>query len=51
MQDVGPGGLSPPRSYHPGKVMVLFGDGHVGGVVSTIEERVWVSLGTFNAGD
>jgi prepilin-type N-terminal cleavage/methylation domain-containing protein/prepilin-type processing-associated H-X9-DG protein len=51
LQDSGPGGLSPPRSFHSGTVNVLFGDGHVQSVADGISERVWIALGTFNAGD
>lgn len=44
-------GLQPPRSYHPGMVHVLFGDGHVEAVTNTIDIAVWHSLGTHNRGD
>lgn len=46
-----PGGLRPPRSYHPGCVNVLFGDGHVEAVANSIQTRVWLSLGTHDSGD
>lgn len=51
MADSGPGGLSPPRSYHVGSVNVLFGDGRVQTVTDTINQRIWSAYGTFNAGD
>jgi prepilin-type N-terminal cleavage/methylation domain-containing protein/prepilin-type processing-associated H-X9-DG protein len=44
-------GLHPPRSFHPGLVNVLFGDGHVEGVSDAIAETVWRALGTPNRGD
>ncbi len=44
-------GLHPPRSYHPGAVNVLFGDGHVEAVLNSVDQRVWVALGTYDAGD
>lgn len=44
-------GLHPPRSYHPGTVGVLMGDGHVVAVTSAINLAVWAALGTYNAGD
>jgi prepilin-type N-terminal cleavage/methylation domain-containing protein/prepilin-type processing-associated H-X9-DG protein len=44
-------GLHPPRSYHPGVVNVLMGDGRVTAVTNSINSRVWVALGTYNAGD
>ena len=44
-------GLFPPRSYHPGIVNVLMGDGHVAAIANSINSRVWVALGTCNAGD
>ncbi len=44
-------GLHPPRSYHPGGVNVLMGDGRVQVVTNSIQRQVWVSLGTYNAGD
>lgn len=47
----GPGGLNPPRSYHPGVVHVLYGDGHVEPTVDTIDAHVWRAIGTYNAGD
>lgn len=45
------GGLSPPRSFHPGAVNVLFGDGHVQRVLDSINPQIWMALGTYNAGD
>lgn len=44
-------GLYPPRSFHPGLVNVLFGDGHVEAVPNSIEGSVWHALGTYNRGD
>lgn len=47
----GPGGLNPPRSYHPGLVNVLYGDGHAEPIADTINAQVWRAMGTYNAGD
>jgi len=44
-------GLHPPRSYHPGAVNVLFGDGHVAAALDSIDLNVWIALGTHDAGD
>lgn len=44
-------GLQLPRSYHPGIVNVLFGDGHVETVADSINQRVWVAMGTRDGGD
>ena len=44
-------GLQPPRSFHPGLVGVLFGDGHVQPVLNSIDQRVWMAMGTFSQGD
>jgi prepilin-type N-terminal cleavage/methylation domain-containing protein/prepilin-type processing-associated H-X9-DG protein len=44
-------GLHPPRSFHPGGVGVLFGDGHTESVSNGIDINVWTSLGTRDAGD
>jgi prepilin-type N-terminal cleavage/methylation domain-containing protein/prepilin-type processing-associated H-X9-DG protein len=44
-------GLCPPRSYHPGAVQVMFGDGHAGAIADGIQPQVWRALGTYNAGD
>jgi len=44
-------GLQPPRSYHPGAVHVLFGDGHVELVSNGISLSLWRSLGTHDGGD
>lgn len=49
--DMAPGGLSPPRSFHPGGVDLLFGDGHVQFIPNSIADRVWSALGTYNRGD
>ena len=51
MGDWGSVGLCPPRSFHPGGVHVLFGDGHTEWVGDSIEPRTWQSLGTHDAGD
>jgi prepilin-type N-terminal cleavage/methylation domain-containing protein/prepilin-type processing-associated H-X9-DG protein len=47
----GPGGLCPPRSFHPQGVNVLFGDAHVEFITDSVQESVWIVLGTYNAGD
>ena len=44
-------GFHPPRSGHPGAVLVLFGDGHVESVADTVQPAVWTALGTYNAND
>jgi prepilin-type processing-associated H-X9-DG protein len=44
-------GLNPPRSYHPGMVNVLFGDGHVEAAPSGINHRIWTAMGTYNSND
>jgi prepilin-type N-terminal cleavage/methylation domain-containing protein/prepilin-type processing-associated H-X9-DG protein len=44
-------GLLPPRSRHPHVVNVLYGDGHVESVQSSIQQQVWRALGSCNAGD
>ncbi len=44
-------GLHPPRSYHPGGVNVLLGDGHVEFIKDSIQQNVWVALGTRAAAD
>jgi prepilin-type N-terminal cleavage/methylation domain-containing protein/prepilin-type processing-associated H-X9-DG protein len=46
-----PCGLAPPRSFHPGCVNVLFGDGHIEAIADSIDQRAWIALGTYNAGD
>jgi prepilin-type N-terminal cleavage/methylation domain-containing protein/prepilin-type processing-associated H-X9-DG protein len=50
-QPMGGCGLHPPRSYHPGVVNALMGDGHVTPITNSIDPRVWTALGTYNAGD
>ena len=47
----GLGGLSHPRSFHPGCVNVLFGDGHVSLISNSIDSRLWLANGTYNRGD
>ncbi len=47
----GPGGLCPPRSLHSGGVNVLFGDTHTEFIRDSVQESVWITLGTHNAGD
>jgi prepilin-type N-terminal cleavage/methylation domain-containing protein/prepilin-type processing-associated H-X9-DG protein len=49
--DWGGGGLNPPRSFHPGCVNVMMGDGHVRAVLDSVDPAVWVRLGTHNASD
>jgi len=44
-------GLHPPRSYHPGVVNVLMGDGHATAISNSINSQVWTALGTYDAGD
>ena len=44
-------GLQPPRSFHPGLVDVLFGDGHVQAVQNSIDPKVWRAMGTSAQGD
>jgi prepilin-type N-terminal cleavage/methylation domain-containing protein/prepilin-type processing-associated H-X9-DG protein len=44
-------GLHPPRSYHPGAVDVLFGDGHTQSVLNTVSQTLWTSFGTPNFND
>jgi prepilin-type processing-associated H-X9-DG protein len=39
------------RSYHPGGVNTLFGDGSVRFVKNTLEFRVWRALGTIAGGE
>ncbi|MDX2037717.1 MAG: DUF1559 domain-containing protein [Isosphaeraceae bacterium] len=51
MKDYGPGGLSPPRSFHGGLVHVMFGDGHIESVKDSIDPQAWAALGTYNLGD
>ena len=50
-RDTGAGGLISPRSYHPGGVNVLMGDGRVEAVTDGIDPRLWTALGTRSAGD
>ncbi len=44
-------GLLPPRSFHPGMVHVLFGDGHVEVARDSIDQNVWHAMGSINSGD
>lgn len=44
-------GLLPPRSYHPGLVNVLLGDGHVEPIRNSIQQNVWRALGTRSGGE
>jgi prepilin-type processing-associated H-X9-DG protein len=44
-------GLHPPRSYHPGVVNVMMGDGRVEAISNSIAQQIWVALGTRSAGD
>ncbi len=44
-------GFHPPRSGHPGAVLVLLGDGHVEAVADGVQPSVWTALGTYNAND
>lgn len=44
-------GFHPPRSGHPGAVLVLLGDGHVEAVADGVQPSVWAALGTYNAND
>jgi prepilin-type processing-associated H-X9-DG protein len=39
------------RSYHPGGVNVLFGDGSVKFVKSTVNGNTWRALGTVGGGE
>jgi prepilin-type N-terminal cleavage/methylation domain-containing protein/prepilin-type processing-associated H-X9-DG protein len=43
-------GLQPPRSYHPGLVNVLFGDGHLEAIANSIQQDLWRALGRASAG-
>lgn len=49
--DYGLGGLNPPRSYHPGRVNLLYGDGHVEASTDSVDPVLWRSLGTYSAYD
>ena len=51
VQDAFHAGLHPPRSFHPGGVEVLFGDGHVEHVKNGIDGDLWTRLGTYASGD
>jgi len=44
-------GLHPPRSFHPGAVNLLWGDGHVTSVADAINRRVWSAAGTSSGSD
>ena len=39
------------RSYHPGGVNSLFGDGSVRFIKSTVEGMTWRALGTVSSGE
>ncbi|OJW07072.1 MAG: prepilin-type N-terminal cleavage/methylation domain-containing protein [Planctomycetales bacterium 71-10] len=39
------------RSYHPGGVNVLFGDGRIQFIKSTVSGQVWRALGTISGGE
>lgn len=43
--------LKPASSYHPGLVNAAFADGSVRAVRSTVDARVWLSLGTRDGGE
>lgn len=43
-------GLHPPRSFHNNTVNVLYGDGHVQGVVNTVDASIWLRLGAASTG-
>ena len=51
LRDDGTGGLCQPRSFHPGVVNVLLGDGHVQAVADGINPAVWSAMGTRGSGD
>jgi prepilin-type N-terminal cleavage/methylation domain-containing protein/prepilin-type processing-associated H-X9-DG protein len=44
-------GLQPPRSFHPGVVNVLYGDGHGATVMDSISTAVWRAQGTHDSQD
>ncbi len=46
-----PQGMSTARSWHPGGVNVLMGDGSVRFALDSIDSRVWQGLGTRNGGE
>jgi prepilin-type N-terminal cleavage/methylation domain-containing protein len=39
-------GMNPPRSFPPGVVLTLFGDGHVERVSDAIDEDIWKRMGS-----
>lgn len=50
LRDLG-SGFYPPSSAHPRLVNVLFGDAHVGAVTNSVDERLWISMGTHASSD
>lgn len=50
-QENGDAGCITARSFHPGGINVLFGDGHVEWVADGIDPEVWRAVGTRNGGE